>query len=141
MENKTYLDATQEAGRAFFTKGIKGPVVMLNLLKFKDVADYSASVELAPSLPISGREAYKLYINYTMPFLKKAGGELLFSGTGGHFLIGPDYEAWDLVLLVKHASASKFLEFASNEAYLKGTGHRTAALADSRLLPIVENQL
>ena len=30
------------------------------------------------------------------------------------------------------------MEFASNQEYLAGIGHRTAALEDSRLLPLVE---
>jgi hypothetical protein len=30
------------------------------------------------------------------------------------------------------------MAFASDAAYLEGVGHRTAALEDSRLLPLVE---
>lgn len=30
--------------------------------------------------------------------------------------------------------------FAADEGYLAGLGHRTAALEDSRLLPLVESQ-
>ena len=45
-------------------------------------------------------------------------------------------EEWDTVLLVKHKSIAAFMAFATNEEYLKGVGHLTAALADSRLLPI-----
>jgi len=42
------------------------------------------------------------------------------------------------VLLVEHPSVEKFLEFAKNENYLKTAGHRTAALEDSRLLPMTQ---
>lgn len=135
---KTYLDATMDAGRAFYKRGISGPVVMLNLLRFKETADYSGSPELAPENPITGKEAYRLYKKHTVPFLEEAGGEMIFLGKGGHFLIGPEEEAWDEVLLVRHASVDKFMAFARNEGYLKGIGHRTAALTDSRLLPIEE---
>ena len=62
----------------------------------------------------------------------------MFSGAGGAFLVGPSDERWDRVLLVRHASREAFLQFASDEAYLAGVGHRTAALDDSRLLPITE---
>lgn len=133
---KSYLDATQEAGRAFYQRGISGPVVMLNLLRFRDTADYSTSPELAADSPISGREAYQRYIEHTLPFLQAAGGEVLFKGKGGPFLIGPEAAHWDEVLLVRHAGVDQFMAFARNEGYLKGIGHRTAALADSRLLPI-----
>ncbi|MDJ0754917.1 MAG: DUF1330 domain-containing protein [Ardenticatenaceae bacterium] len=134
-----YLEPTQESGAAFFTRNISGPVVMLNLLRFREVADYSASPELAPNEPISGREAYQKYIEHTTPFLTESGGEGIFLGEGGPYLIGPQDEQWDLVMLVRHKSAAEFMAFASNEAYLAGVGHRTAALEDSRLLPIVES--
>ncbi|WP_367391257.1 DUF1330 domain-containing protein [Lewinella sp. LCG006] len=137
MSAQTYLDATQEAARAFYQQYHgQGEIVMLNLLKFREVADYSANPELAPLEAISGKEAYQRYMKHTSPFLQEAGGELLYVGEGGSFLIGPEGEGWDMVLLVKHRSAEVFISFARNEGYLKGIGHRTAALADSRLLPM-----
>ncbi|GAB5518469.1 MAG: DUF1330 domain-containing protein [Rhodothermales bacterium] len=135
-----YIDATQDAGRQFVMRRLEGPVVMLNLLRFRAEADYSASPELAPAAPISGAEAYERYIAHTLPFLEAAGGTVLFSGMGGPWLIGPAAEQWDRVLLVQHQSAAVFLAFARNPEYLAGMGHRTAALADSRLLPIVKDR-
>ncbi len=133
-----YFEPTQEQGRALFQRGLAGPVVMLNLLRFREVADYSASPELAPAEPISGAAAYQLYVEHTRPYLAASGGEVLFSGHGGAFFIGPTDERWDAVLLVRQASLADFLAFASNADYLRGLGHRTAALEDSRLLPLVE---
>lgn len=133
-----YLSPTQEAGRDFILRGIKGPVVMLNLLRFREVADYSASPELNPEKPISGREAYQKYIDHTLPFLKESGGEILFLGEGGNYLIGPINERWDAVMLIQQNSVESFLNFESHGEYQKGIGHRTAALEDSRLLPIEE---
>lgn len=133
-----YIEPTQEAGRAFVARQLKGSVVMLNLVRFREVADYSAAPELTPSTPISGEEAYQRYIDHTLPYLHEAGAELIFQGKGGLFVIGPPDEEWDLVLLVRHRSVEAFLAFASHEGYLAGAGHRTAALSDSRLLPIIE---
>lgn len=138
MENKKYVDVSQSAGKAFFAGASGESIVMLNLLKFKEVADYSKSKELAPANKISGKEAYKLYMKHTLPFLKEANGEVLFYGESGAFLIGPESENWDVVLLVKHRNKAVFMEFAMNKEYQKGLGHRTAALEDSRLLPIKE---
>jgi uncharacterized protein (DUF1330 family) len=134
----TYLEPTQESGRAFFTRNISGKIVMLNLLRFRPIADYSATPHLAPAAPISGAAAYRLYIEHTLPHLKESGGELLFLGKGGAFLIGPSDERWDAAMLVRQSSVSAFMEFASNPGYMAGIGHRTAALEDSRLLPLVE---
>ena len=133
-----YLEPTQEAGAAFFGNPPEGPVVMLNLLRFREVADYSQNPELAPEQPISGRQAYDRYTAHTLPFLEDSGGEVLFQGEAGRYLIGPAEGRWDLVLLVRHQNARVFLGFARNPDYLAGLGHRTAALEDSRLLPIVQ---
>ncbi|MEO7417532.1 MAG: DUF1330 domain-containing protein [Thermoanaerobaculia bacterium] len=133
-----YLEPTQESGRAFFTRNIPGQIVMLNLLRFRAFADYSATPHLAPAAPISGEAAYRLYIEHTLPHLKRSGGELLFLGKGGTFLIGPSDERWDAAMLVRQSSVGAFMEFASNPEYMAGIGHRTAALEDSRLLPLVE---
>ena len=133
-----YLDPTQQSGRAFFTRGITGKVVMLNLLRFRATADYSSTPELACAEPISGEAAYRLYMQHTLPHLERSGGRLLFYGRGGQFLVGPDDERWDAAMLVEQSSAAAFLAFASNADYLAGMGHRTAALEDSRLLPLQE---
>jgi len=133
-----YLEPTQDSGRAFVMRRIQGEVVMLNLLRFRQVADYSATPELAPETPISGAEAYDLYVAHTLPFLKASGGDVMFLGAGGAFLVGPGSERWDMVMLVRQASTESFIAFASDAAYLAGTGHRTAALEDSRLLPLSE---
>ena len=62
-------------------------------------------------------------------------------GEGGNYLIGPDDERWDAVLLVKQNSVESFLAFESNKEYIKGVGHRSAALEDSRILPIEETKM
>jgi hypothetical protein len=124
---------------ALFGRKIVGPVVMLNLLRFREVADYSEHPELKPNDAISGAQAFDLYIETTLPHLLKSGGELLFMGAGGTFFIGPGEEHWDRAMLVRQASVESFIAFASNEAYLSGAiGHRTAALEDSRLLPLTQ---
>jgi hypothetical protein len=133
-----YLEPTQSAGRALLERRIAGPVVMLNLLRFRAVADYSAFPELAPAVPISGAEAFDRYIAHTLPLLRASGGELVLLGAGDRFLIGPPDERWDLAMLVRQDSIDGFMAFAANQAYLAGLGHRTAGVEDSRLLPLVE---
>lgn len=135
-----FLEVTQETGAAFFARKIPGEVVMLNLLRFREVADYSATPDLMPREPISGQEAYQKYIDHTLPLLQESGGDLVFLGEGGKYLIGPQDERWDLVMLVRQKSLAAFMAFASHPQYLAGIGHRTAALEDTRLLPLVAAQ-
>jgi len=47
---------------------------MLNLLRFREEADYSAFPELAPPEPISGSESYDRYVRHTTPLLIASGG-------------------------------------------------------------------
>jgi hypothetical protein len=134
----TYLEPTQATGHALIKRGFEGEFVMLNMLRYRPMADYSAAPELAPIQPISGEAAYQLYMQHTRPFLQQSGGSIVFFGRGGSFLIGPASEHWDAVLLVRQSSLQAFLAFASNIDYLAGIGHRLAALEDSRLLPLEE---
>lgn len=133
-----HLEPTQESGRAFMMRQMTGNVVMLNLLRFRETADYSAAPDLAPRSPISGAAAFELYIEHTLPFLRETGGDVIFLGTGGNFLIAPQNERWDMAMLVRQKDVAAFLAFASHGPYLAGMDHRTAAIEDSRLLPLSE---
>ncbi|WP_298516093.1 DUF1330 domain-containing protein [uncultured Kordia sp.] len=136
-----YIDTTPEKGKDFYLNfHDKGKIVMLNLLKFRQKADYSNSEHIKPEEEITGEEAYQLYIKNTLPELEKSGGRIIYYGKSKSFLIGPESEKWDAILVVEHVSVEKFMAFAQNKEYLKTVGHRTAALEDSRLLPSTEIQ-
>ena len=134
--SNSHIKVTNEAGQRFFSQQHITPMVMLNLLRFKQEADYTESPHLSPENAISGKHAYKLYMKSVVPLLSKIGSEVIFSGKADHFLIGPQDEKWDAVLLVRHQNMKDFMAIAADEEYLKIEGNRTAALADSRLLPI-----
>ncbi len=133
---RVFLTVSDAQGAAFFGTPDNGPVIMLNLLRFREVADYSHAPALAPDGTMSGRDAYARYMAEMRPLLEASGGAVLFSGTASHFLIGPQDESWDHVLLVQQASKASFLAFASDPAAQAITAHRNAAICDSRLLPI-----
>lgn len=104
-----------------------GPIVMVNLLRFKPMADGIDD-------GVSGAGAYARYSIATEPFLRAVGGRLLSALRPQHYVIGPSEGEWDLILLVEYPSRQKFLEMASNPEYQKVHAHRDAALADSRLI-------
>lgn len=133
-----YLDPTPQSGAALIARKLEGEVLMLSLLRFREVADYTDDPYLAPAAPISGWEAYQIYIDHTMPFLERSGGDLVLMAQGGTLLIGPPDERWDVAVLVRQRSLADFMVFASNQEYMAGIGHRTAALEDCRMLPLVE---
>ena len=131
-----YLNPTDESAKQLFSKPISGEVIMLNLLRFKEIADYSQYSDIAPITPITGKEAYQIYIDQTLPFLEKSGGEIMLLGKSEHLFSGPMEEKWDLVMIIKQKSLNSFLSFASDPQYQVVIGHREAAIVDSRLLPI-----
>ncbi|MBI2388107.1 MAG: DUF1330 domain-containing protein [Deltaproteobacteria bacterium] len=106
------------------------PIVMLNLLRFRDVADYP---EPRPA-DVTGREAYSRYGRAVMPLLLEVGGQPLWMGKARASVIAPDGESWDEVLLVHYPSRSAFVRMVTSDAYQAIMHHRTAALSDSRLI-------
>lgn len=132
-----HINATKEA-IAQFTTQFKSdePVVMLNLLKYKEVADYTNYPDLNLGKNISGEKAYQIYMKHTQPYLQKLGAEVVFIGKSNQYIIGPEDESWDLTLIVKYPDVMKFYALLQNADYKKTAGHRSAALEDSRLLPM-----
>jgi hypothetical protein len=57
MMKTHYLNATEASAIARFSRNISGEILMLNLLRFREVADYAGFPELAPEQAISGRAA------------------------------------------------------------------------------------
>lgn len=105
------------------------PIVMLNLLRFRDVADYGDG-----RAPVSGKKAYARYSRGVLPLLLEVGGSPLWMGRARAGVIVPDGESWDEVLLVHYPSRHAFMRMVRSEAYQRVMIHRTAALSDSRLI-------
>ena len=63
MSNR-YIDATDEAAMTLFSSGIEGEIQMLNLLRFREDADYTDFPEIKPNEKTTGRTAYQKYIDH-----------------------------------------------------------------------------
>lgn len=137
--DRTAISPTADQLRSVATLPADQPVVMLNLLRFRDVADYSGHPDLAPDQSISGQEAYAAYGASAMPHLGEAGAEIVYRGTASATVIGPDGEHWDQVVLVRYPNPEAFITMVTKPEYQELSGHRTAALADSRLVPTTQD--
>lgn len=111
------------------------PVVMLNLLRFRDRANYSDE-----STERSGREAYTLYMQEAAACVKAVGAEVIWSGHSVGSLIAPPDESWDQVLLVRYPSIDAFMAMIESPDYKGVVRHRTAAVQDSRLVANLEDR-
>jgi uncharacterized protein (DUF1330 family) len=107
----------------------EGPIVMLNLLHFKERAD---GIDAADG--ITGSEAYARYGAEATKFLARAGGRILWSGAAQESVIGPHEREWDMVIVVEYPSRAAFLGMVAEPEYQAIHRHRDAALDDSRLI-------
>jgi uncharacterized protein (DUF1330 family) len=112
------VDPTGQDLKRFLEEDDGGPVVMLNLLRFK---------------PDGGRESYNKYARAIVPFLQAVGGEVVFLGdSGGVPLVG---DGWDAVLLVRYPSRAAFSQMVADPEYQAITHLRTEALDAAVLQP------
>jgi len=107
------------------------PIVMLNLLRFRDQAAYDDPAEAC-----SGREAYKRYSQTSLQTIAAVGGSVIFSGKAHASLIAPPGERWHQIFLVRYPSVAAFRSMMAMPQYQACVRHREAALEDSRLVPI-----
>jgi uncharacterized protein (DUF1330 family) len=128
-----YIEKNGPAIAALAQMSNAEPVVMLNMLRFRERAQYP---EGSPHPPCSGREAYQRYGGLAIEHVRAVGGKSLFRGAAHPAIIGPQDEFWDEILLVQYPSPDAFLKMIANPEYVACSVHRTAALVDSRLIPI-----
>ena len=103
------------------------PVIMLNLLKLREVAEPGFGVD-----GMSGREAYGVYGKAFAELNPRFGGEPIWMGRALNTIIGG--EDWDVVLLVRYPTRRQFVAMLNDPDYQAIAPIRAAALADSRLV-------
>lgn len=126
------LNPSQEQLAAFAAAMPAGePILMLNLLRYQAEAAYPDG---SPHPACSGREAYARYSRTALAKVRGVGGRVELLTAARAALIAPPDEAWDEMLLVRYPSKEAFLSMLADPEYRAATVHRTAALADSRLI-------
>lgn len=122
VENEVYPDPAQMAEMG--TPGPDGPIVMVNLLKFRDRARYRDGRE--PEL--SGRDAYHRYAAAFVKPLRAAGGRVLFVGDVTLLSLGHVESLWDEVAVVEYPSRAAFHAMATGAEWRDIAIHREAGL-------------
>ena len=123
VNNSVYPNKEQIEG--FLKPGPEGPICMVNLLKFKPLAEY----EDGRATQLSGREAYELYEKGVKNILQEVGGAIGFEGKVERLILGEVEELWDVVALAVWPSRQVMLEVMQSEAMQEISVHRTAGLA------------
>lgn len=127
-----FVDPERKQFEAFKALPRDAPVMMLNLLRFRDRAAYDDGRDC------TGAEAYAAYGRESGPVFRRVGGEILWRGDPEVTLIGPPQERWDTIFVARYPSAAAFLEMVTDPQYRVAVKHRQAAVLDSRLIRTAE---
>ena len=119
--------------QAMIESGPDGPIVMVNLLKYRLKAAYGADRPEAKE-NLSGREAYQRYGAVAVQVLDEIGARILWMGQQKLVFIGGAEQEWDDVVCVRYPSRMAFLEMIARHDYLAATYHREAGLERTALL-------
>lgn len=127
-----HVDPGREQFEAFKALPRDRPIMMLNLLRFREKAVYEDGRE------VSGAVAYAAYGKESAPVFRRVGGEIVWRGEPQLVVIGPADQHWDLVFVARYPTAHAFLEMVTDPAYRVAVKHRQAAVLDSRLIRLSE---
>ncbi|MFL2762531.1 DUF1330 domain-containing protein [SAR86 cluster bacterium] len=122
VENKVI--PSEEQMKGFVEGDIDSPISMLNLLKFKDKAEY----EDGRTTDLTGREAYQIYALAVAKLVENTGGKVLFGAEVSRLMLGEVEELWDTVAIAQYPSRRKMLEMMMSPEYAEISVHRTAGL-------------
>ena len=104
--------------------GPDGPIYMVNLLRFKDKADY----EDGRNTDLSGRDAYQIYGLQVAKMIEGFGGEIVFVGDVTFLALGQIDELWHEVAIAKYPNRNALLQMSSSPEWNEISVHRSAGL-------------
>ena len=134
MEVINKVVPNEEQMRGFLEPGHDGPIYMLNLLKFKEQAEYQDGRDT----DLSGAEAYGIYATEVAEHLAKVGGALMLSARVERLMLGEVEELWDSVGIAMYPSRKAMMEMMSAPDYQASAVHRSAGLAGQLNIELVE---
>ncbi|MEY2758238.1 MAG: hypothetical protein RIR33_2016 [Pseudomonadota bacterium] len=105
-------------------KGPEGPIFMVNLLKFKDKAEY----EDGRATTLTGREAYQIYGRAVTEILPKFGGRAVFAADVTFLSLGRVEELWDEIAIAAYPQRADMVRMSFSPEWREASVHRTAGL-------------
>lgn len=130
--NKVFPNREQIEG--FMAPGQDGPIYMLNLLKFKEKAEYPDGRDT----DLTGAEAYAVYSAEVAGHLATVGGRPMFAAKVERLMLGEVEELWDTAAIAMYPSRKAMMEMMSSPDYQASAVHRTAGLAGQLNIELVE---
>ena len=137
MEVKNDLKPNQDQMEGFLEGDIETPIAMLNLLKFKEKAEYEDGRETN----LTGKEAYSIYGDEVQEHLTKVGAETIFAGAVNRLMLGEVEDLWDTAVIARYPSRKAMLEMIMDSGYQESEKHRSAGLLGQLNIEIKEGSL
>lgn len=125
MEVKNSITADEDQMAGFAEPGPDGPIYMVNLLKFKDRAEYADGRETT----LTGEEAYGVYTDGVRKLLQQFGGGLMFGAPVERLMLGEVEELWDSVVIAVYPNRAAMLGMMQSPEMQDIGQHRRAGLA------------
>ena len=130
---QAYIDPSRANFEAFKALPRDEPIHMLNLLRYRERAEYPAGHEHADK-GWSGRRAYEEYGKTSGPIFRRVGGRIVWRGAFQCIVTGPEELRWDDGFVAEYPNSAAFFEMIKDADYQQAVVNRTAALEDSRLV-------
>lgn len=130
--NKVFPNREQIEG--FMAPGQDGPIYMLNLLTFKEKAEYPDGRDT----DLTGAEAYAVYSAEVAGHLATVGGRPMFAAKVERLMLGEVEALWDTAAIAMYPSRKAMMEMMSSPDYQASAVHRTAGLAGQLNIELVE---
>ena len=132
---KTYIDPSPSNFKAFKDLPRDEPIHMLNLLRYRDLAEYPEGHEHHGN-GWTGRRAYEEYGKTSGPIFADVGGTVVWRGSFQTMVTGPepDDKVWHDGFVAQYPDAGAFFAMIKDPDYQLAVVNRTAALVDSRLM-------
>jgi uncharacterized protein (DUF1330 family) len=129
----TYIDPDREAWDIFKGLPRDQPIQMLNLIRLKPKAEYPVG-HPDHGKDLSGLDAYRAYGRTTAHIFGRLGGRQVWAGRPQVTVTGPGSEAWDIAFIAEYPTSQAFIDMVRDPEYRDLVIHRTAGVADSRLV-------
>ncbi len=119
------MPTSQERIAEMMAPGPDGPIYMVNLLKFKDQAEYADGRET----DLSGRDAYQIYGREVSKLIVEYGGQITFVGDVTFLALGQVDELWDEVAIAMYPDRAALFKMSTSPEWQAIGVHRAAGLA------------
>ncbi len=116
---------TPEQIQELSAEGHDRPIYMVNLLKFKERAEYEDGRETE----LTGQAAYGIYGSEVIAHLAKVGGKPVIGGQVTGLRLGVVEELWDSVAIAMYPNRKAMFKMITDPEYRKSAEHRSAGLA------------